>query len=184
MRLSSLIRDNKPAVVERWYDQILSAYPVETVRLWKKGRDQFGNPVGATFTRCLGPLLDALMDWQDPAAIAAPLDEIVKIRAVQDMAPGKALAFIPAFKKILRELFGEAIVAQGLMDELAAYDARIDNLVLMAFDIYTKSREKLYEMRVQEFKNAHHMIFRKAGIMCETSRQALGLEDSNPSKGE
>jgi hypothetical protein len=177
MRLSEHIREAKPTVVERWYDLLLESYPPETVTLWKSKQDKFTSPVGATFSKALRTLVDEVVAWRDASALTAPLEDIVRIRAVQEMAPGKALAFILGFKKLLRELFAEDITREDLVQELAMYDARIDNLALLAFDVYTKNREKLFEMRVTEFKNAYHMVFRKAGIVCDTPRSALGLED-------
>ena len=175
MRLAQLIKDSKAAVVERWYELVLSSYPQETVTLWKKQRSEFANPVGATFLGALDELLEAVLAWQDAGAVSAALERIVKIRAVQDMPPSRALSFIPGFKKLLREQFAESIASEGLVQELAMFDARMDNATLIGFDIYTKSREQLFEMRINEFKSAHHMAFRKAGIICESPRQALGL---------
>lgn len=184
MRLSQLVLENKQAVVESWYGHVLAAYPPETVKLWKSQKDAFRNPVGSTFLVSLDKLVDAVVAWKDAADMAKPLEDMVKIRAVQDMAPGKALAFVFALKKVLRELFAKNIAEEGLGEEVAMYDARADNLALMAFDVYTKSREAMFEMRVCEFKNAYHMAFRKAGITCESPREALGLEDDSQQPGQ
>lgn len=173
MTLAQLIRDEKTAVVDRWYDLVLSTYPGQTAKVWKANTDRFTNPVGQTTLRVLGTLVDQLLRWDDAKAVCAPLEELVKIRAVQDFTPAKALSFVFFFKKVLRELFAETIAREGLGGELAVFDGRVDNLALMAFDIYVKSREELYRMRVDEFKHAHRMLFRKAGLMCD-SAEVLG----------
>lgn len=175
MQLSQLIKDNKTVVVAKWLDHLLSSFPPETQKIWKSNRDRFTNPVCHVFEASMGALLDGLMAWQDAEALVKPLNEIVKIRAVQDVAPSKSLAFVPGLKKILRGMFG----GQAEAGDFGVFDMRLDNLALMAFDIYTKNREQIFCMRVEEFKNAHHMAFRKAGIICESPRQALGLEDRN-----
>lgn len=175
MQLSQLIKDNKAAVVEKWFDHLLSSFPPETQKIWKANKDRFTNPVCNIFETALGSLLDGLVAWQDAEELAKPLNELVKVRSVQDVAPSKALAFIPGLKKVLRELLGDKVEA----GEFGVFDMRLDNVTLMAFDIYTKNREQVFAMRIDEFKHAHHMAFRKAGIICESPRQALGLEDRN-----
>lgn len=175
MQLAALIQENKAAVAEKWFDHLLSSFPPETQKIWKKNKDRFTNPVCHIFQAALESLVDGLVTWQDAEALARPLSELIKVRAVQDVAPGKSLAFIFGLKKVLREMFGGRVEA----GEFGVFDTRLDNLVLMALDIYTKNREQVFCMRIEEFKNAHYMAFRKAGIICESPRQALGLEDRN-----
>ncbi|MEG6550757.1 RsbRD N-terminal domain-containing protein [Desulfocurvibacter africanus] len=175
MQLSVLIQENKAAVVDKWFDHLLSSFPPETQKIWKKNKDRFTNPVCHIFHASLEGMVDGLVSWQDAEALARPLSDLLKVRAVQDVAPSKSLSFIFGFKKVLREMFG----GQADAGELGVFDTRVDNLVLMAFDLYTKNREQVFCMRIDEFKHAHHMAFRKAGIICESPRQALGLEDRN-----
>lgn len=173
MTLAQHIRDEKKAVVERWYDMVLATYPTQTAKMWKASKDPFGNPVGQTTLRVLDELTDHLLVWNDAGAICASLDPLVKIRAVQDFSPSKALSFVFFFKKIVRAHFAKAISREGLEAELAEMDGRVDNLALLATDIYVKAREDLYRMRVDEFKRTHRMLFRKSGIMCETTDALL-----------
>ncbi len=176
MTLAQLIRDEKKAVVERWYDMVLATYPAQTAKMWKANKDPFGNPVGQTTLRSLEELTDHLLVWEDAKAICSSLDPLVRIRAVQDFSPSKALSFIFFFKKVVRTRFAKAIAKQGLDAELAELDSRVDNLALLAMDIYVKAREELYRMRVDEFKRTHRMLFRKSGIMCETTDALLAGE--------
>lgn len=169
MTLAQLIRDEKKAVVEQWYDMVLATYPAQTAKLWKASSDPFSNPVGQTTMRALSELTDHLLVWNDAAAICASLQPLVKIRAVQDFSPSKALAFVFSFKKVVRGLFAKAVAREKLDAELADLDSRVDNLALLATDIYVRAREDLYRMRLDEFKRTHRMLFRKTGIMCETT---------------
>ena len=61
MTLAQLIRDEKKAVVERWYDMVLATYPAQTAKMWKANKDPFGNPVGQTTLRSLEELTDHLV---------------------------------------------------------------------------------------------------------------------------
>ncbi|WP_081859221.1 RsbRD N-terminal domain-containing protein [Desulfohalovibrio reitneri] len=165
MTLAQLLTEEKEAMVEAWFDLVLSTYPPETAKLWKANRDQFTNPVGSTVLRALGGLVEELADWSDADRVCAHLEEIVKIRAVQDFTPGKAVSFVYLSKKALKRVLGSR--AESMRAELETFESRVDNLALLAFDIYVKNREQLYRMRVDEYKRAHNMLFRRAGLMCE-----------------
>lgn len=169
MTLAQRIANGKESLVDRWYDLVLATYPGETAKLWRRNNDPFTNPVGQTTHRALAELVDHLLVWNDAQAICKSLDEVVKIRAVQDFTPAKAMAFIFLLKKALREVFSKDLAGGGLDAELADLDARVDNMALMGFDVYVREREKIFRMRVDEFKRTHRMIFRKTGIMCETT---------------
>lgn len=169
MTLAQRITSGKESLVDRWYDLVLATYPGETAKLWRKDRGLFTNPVGQTTRRALSDLVEHLLAWSDASAICASLDEVVKIRAVQDFSPAKAMSFIFLLKKALREVFAEDIAKGGFEAELTAFEARVDNMALMGFDVYVREREKIFTMRVDEFKRTHRMLFRKTGIMCETT---------------
>lgn len=169
MTLAQRIANGKESLVDRWYDLVLATYPGETAKLWRRNSDPFTNPVGQATHRALAELVDHLLVWSDAQAICTSLDEVVKIRAVQDFTPAKAMAFIFLLKKALREVFAKDLAGGGLDAELAALEARVDNMALMGFDVYVREREKIFRMRVDEFKRTHRMIFRKTGIMCETT---------------
>ena len=51
---------------------------------------------------------------------------------------------------------------EGRLAELLAFETRIDNMALLAFDVYFESRRQVYEMRVKEVKRAHANIVRLA----------------------
>lgn len=80
---------------------------------------------------------------RDTASLA--LTDILSVRAVQDFTPSEAVRFIPALKEIVREIAGE--------ETTAPVEARIDELLLLAFDIYMERREKIFGLRVRELKS-------------------------------
>ena len=46
-------------------------------------------------------------------------------------------------------------------------ESRIDDLALLAFDIYMKCREKLYDIRANEAKNQVSRLLQRAGMLSE-----------------
>jgi hypothetical protein len=91
---------------------------------------------------------------------------------VQDFSPSQAVGFVFVFKKLLREEFLETLDAEGRLPELLAMEARVDNLALMAFDLYNSAREQVFRMRVDEVKRAQSNLLKRAGMIVDAPAQA------------
>jgi hypothetical protein len=101
-----------------------------------------------------------------PDKVSAFLDSIIRIRAIQDFTPSEAVAFIFHLKKVIRqELGGEVLKQPGMSDELSTFDTAIDDLALYAFDLYMRCREKIYDLKAQESKNATFRLLQKAKLI-------------------
>ncbi|CCO22803.1 RsbRD N-terminal domain-containing protein [Maridesulfovibrio hydrothermalis] len=174
MNLVQKMSERKEDLAAKWYDIVLSSYPVETQKIWKANNDRFTNPVGITIKKVTSELLDLILEWKNADAIAQSLDELVKIRTVQEFAPSKALSFVFLFKKLMRDEFMEELKKEGKLDELLAFEARIDNLGLIAFDIYTKNRDLIAQMRIEEVKRSHHMLLRRVNKIEDASAKGAG----------
>jgi hypothetical protein len=96
----------------------------------------------------------------DAEKVCSALEEIVKIRSIQDFTPAQALSFVFSLKQVIREeLKGELDAAR--LAELVQFEAQIDQLALFAFDVYVKCRERLYEIRVSEVKRSVSGLMRR-----------------------
>lgn len=174
MSLLEEISDNRKEIAKKWCDLVFSSYPVETQKVWKSNHDKFTNPVGAAIRKVTEQLLDLVIDWNNGEAISESLDELIRIRTVQDFAPSKSLSFVLELKKIIRDIYFEKLKKEGSLDELMAFETRIDNLGLIAFDVYTKNRDLISQMRVDEVKRAYHMILRRANKFEDASAKGAG----------
>ena len=150
--LRELLRRRRAEIAERWFEDALSVYPPRTVDVWRRERDRFANPVGHALREGTRTLLDALLDVADPAAVRAGLGEVLKIRAIQEMAPGTAVAFVFRLKAVLRTELGATLDDAAVRRELTELEARIDQAALAAFDLYVENRERLVELRIAELK--------------------------------
>jgi hypothetical protein len=101
---------------------------------------------------------------------------MVKVRAIQDFRPSEAVAFAFGLKDIIREELGDAWGKKELHNELTAFNRRIDALALLVFDAYVKSREKVYELRVNEVKNRVSRLLKRANLLAELEDNADGEE--------
>jgi hypothetical protein len=47
-------------------------------------------------------------------------------------------------------------------------ETRIDTMGLIALDLYTQAREKIFQMRVNEVKRAQHNLLRRARMIVDS----------------
>lgn len=163
--LAPLINDKKADILSLWFDAAIQGYAPDTSQFLKDRKDQFANPVGNTTKKGLQGLLDLLTTELDPQQVAAHLDPIVRIRAVQDFTPSQAIAFIPALKHVLRSVFKNATKDPDLKDQLTKLEDRIDHLCLMAVDLYVACREQVYQLKANETRNRVFSAFERAGLV-------------------
>jgi hypothetical protein len=165
MTLAHLLSQKKPAIFERWLDMIFATYPPETTGFLKREKDRFNNPVAFRIHQGAKGLLDALISGATAEEVSKWLDEIIRIKAMQDFSPSQAMAFVFFLKRIVREELAKEIRADAhLAAEVLELESQIDGMALLGFDVFLKRREKLYEIRVDEVKRGVSGLLRKAGV--------------------
>jgi hypothetical protein len=158
MPFSAALANHRSAVVKKWFERLLQTYPESTTRFLSQEKDSFRNPVGHTLHEGLSALFDGLIQPTDMASLTPVLDSIVRIRAVQDFTAGQALAFPFLLKQIIRAEF--TADALRYSDELVAMEARIDELALLAFELFVKCREQVYGIKANEIKRRSFILER------------------------
>lgn len=178
MRLGHFLSEKKSAIITRWFDVILETYPADTSTFLKKQKNRFTNPVGQTILQGIESIFDELLQGSDPEKISPFLDNIIRIRAVQDFTPSQAVSFIFSLKKVVREeLASES--GELLYRELQELEARIDSLALLCFDIFVKCREQLYDIKANELRNMTFRLLQRANKMGEVQEDDPGPASSN-----
>ncbi|HAK87520.1 MAG TPA: hypothetical protein DHW81_02415 [Nitrospiraceae bacterium] len=177
MSFTELLSEKKPAILKKWFDSILDTYPSETADFLKKQKDRFANPVGSTIYGGMDSLLNSLLSNDDADTISKYLDDIVRIRAVQDFTPSQSLAFIFRLKDAVREETADESNARDFSDELTAFDLKVDALALTAFDIYMKCREKIYDIKANELRNMTIKLVERANLIFEARYRDIDLKD-------
>jgi hypothetical protein len=160
--------EKKTAILKKWFDAVADTYPDNTSSFLKKKKAQFTNPVGYNLAEGLEGLFEALLQGVILDKVSAFLDSIVRIRAIQEFTPSEALAFVFQLKKIVRQEIGSDVLQQQRMfEELAAFDAAIDDLALFSFDIFMKCREKIYELKANEARNMTFRLLQQAKLIVD-----------------
>ena len=181
MTFGELLKKNKNAIVKRWLDAALQTYSKEAVVAFTREKDQFANPVRHTISKELENIYKELLKGVDRERLSPFLDSIIRIRAVQDFSPSQAIAFIFQLKKVIREALDKEIGAHQLSGELSAFESEVDELALIAFDVYMKRREKIYEIKAKEAKSHVYKLLERAGLIAEIPEWEPGLKQGNNS---
>jgi hypothetical protein len=163
--LAKILEQKKAVIVQKWFDLTAQTYAPDTAEFLKNKKDAFANPVGSTMLNGIKVLLDQLIHTMDPGTTISHLDPIIRIRAVQNFTPSQATAFIPSLKKILRENLKKELRDNQIAAELLKLESKIDQLCLMAFDIYMQCREKIYQISANETRNRTFRAFERAGLI-------------------
>jgi hypothetical protein len=167
MNFKDLLRDRKKSVTKRWIDSILEGYSVDASNFFRKNTNQFANPVGHTFTEAIDGLFDELIRGSEPEKFFPCLHDIIKIRAVQDFTPSQAVSFIFMLKGVIRRELSKELERNLFNDELASFELDIDRLALLGFDVYSKCRERIYEIRIDEFRRMTFRLLKNANLVHE-----------------
>jgi len=165
--LVKIIEQKKAAIAKKWFDLTAQTYAPDTAEFLKSKTDPFANPVGGSILNGLNVLLDQLIHDMDPQIINSYLDPIIRIRAVQNFSPSQATAFILFLKKALRANLAKELRDIRNAEELFEFESKIDQLSLMAFDIYMQCREKIYQISANETKNRTFKALERAGLVSE-----------------
>jgi hypothetical protein len=164
MQIATLLSQKKAAILGQWLSMIYESYPPETAIFLRKEKNRFDNPAGYRISEGLAGLYGVLLQEMERDQIMACLDEIIRIRALQNFTPSQALAFIFLLKNVIRQELAAEIQQENLAAELLDLESRIDGLALLGFDVYTKRREKIYEIKADEAKRRISGLMRKTGL--------------------
>ena len=141
MMLGDLLEERKDAIVGRWGDAVLSAYPDDAAALLRAQKDPFANPLGHSVREGTRGIFQAILGEVDQEALREALDKIVRIRAVQELPPTEALSFVFSLRKIVREVVPESEEGTRHQEDLREMDRKIDGVALTAFELYSERRE-------------------------------------------
>ncbi len=167
MELLTQLARKKGTIVKMWFDKVIDSYPLDTAQFLKSQKDPFDNPVGQTTFQGLDTIFDMLSGDIDRQKAKACIDPIIRIRAIQDFTPARAVGFVFELKGILRAMLLKGDDPRTLR-EFQTLELRIDELSLAAFDVYMQCREKLYDLQANEMKARTYSAFSRAGLIKES----------------
>lgn len=167
MGLETVLAERKSAVVKKWFEHVVDTYPPDTSRFLKHQKDPFANPVGSTTMESLRGAFDEMLKTEpDRDLLSSVLDPVIRIRAVQAMfTPSQAVGFIFFLKQIIRENLHKELKDMQNFRELQDFDQKIDELALIAFNIYMQCAQTIFQLRANQEKSKIYRAFSRAGLV-------------------
>jgi len=179
MEFEHIVKSKKDAILKKWFDIVAGTYPIDTSGFIKSQKDRFANPAGGAFTDGLDAMFDDLLNGMDRERLIPNIEPMIKIRAVQDFSPSQAVSFIFSLKTLVREVLNKKLDDRRMREALFLYESRVDQLVMLAFDIFMGCKERLYDIKANEEKSKVYKAFKRAGLITEIQDDDPNLMDSN-----
>lgn len=163
MSLTQRIKDRKKGILRSWFQEVLDSFPKQSQALIANNSDRFANPIGFTLNDAIAEIYAGVVGEKTLEDIRPALERITKLRAIQDKQNPGQLGFLYGLKKILRTQCGAFERGFDDVEGLLEIEDRIDEIILLALEIYVQSREKIYELQVNELQNKTYMMRRLQG---------------------
>ena len=168
MKIRALLEEKKPSILRQWFDSIISTYPSDTANFLKGQKNTYsGSIVGQTIYEGIEGIFDDLVSETAADKLNSCLDKIIRVRAIQEFEPSRAISFIFLLKQIIRSELIHDIREGGFFEELMEIESRLDGYANMSFDIYMKCREKLYDLKANEMRNWTYRVVKKSKMYRE-----------------
>jgi DNA-binding transcriptional ArsR family regulator len=151
--LLNLVKENRATILQTWFRLVVETYPTDSTGFLANETDRFLNPVGTSLKSELDGMLRALSDDTGEEALRQSLDEIIKVRAIQEFTPSQAVAFVFLLKKAIRAELADNLTHSTLAEQLSALESKIDNAALLAFDLYMSRKERIYKIAANEMRS-------------------------------
>ena len=176
MTLEKFLSLKRADILKKWFDLILETYPADTSTFLRNQKNPFTNPVGNTIYQGMEKILDELTG-QASGILSEFLDNIIRVRAVQDFLPSQAVSFVFSLKKVIREELRQSFQGSPPYEEVLSLEDKIDALALSSFDLFMKCREKLYDIRANELRNMTFRLLQRVNDIGEGVERKNGLTE-------
>ena len=144
MKINDFLSKNREAIINRWLDLIFASYPKGSANILKEGEDRFANPMGWIIRNGVSDIFDGIVEKNNLDKFYSILNNIIRLRAVQELTPSAAISFIFHLKQAIRENLNMEDVD---FKELLLLESKIDDMAGISFDIYMRCREKIAELK-------------------------------------
>jgi len=141
-------------IMDSWLESLYSSYHNNAEDLLKHEDDPFLNPVGSTITRCISKIYDGLISGLQPENLRDSLDDIIRIRAVQDFLPSQAISFLFSLRSVVHDFLSSVDDGSVSLKSMKSIDIWFDTAAALGFDIYMECRENIFNLRIREIKKS------------------------------
>lgn len=161
--LNGFLRERKKSIVARWYRLILSTYPPEASSFINSAPPAV-NPARLILAAAAEGLYDELTGDMNVKGVVSSMEDLLRLRAVQDFTASGAVAFVFLLKQAIlgeiEDMDFPPLPARDL-DDIAS---KIDSMALIAFDEYVNCRERMRDLREKESRRRNYRAGKDPGM--------------------
>lgn len=162
MTLLAFIKTHRENIASMWLKRALASYPADAQKFFGGEKDQFANPVGKIHRQGISTVVEWLADECDSETSIEALNDIFRVRAVQTIDPSQSIGFVFLLRDIMRKMLkadGQSL--SDYTEDLAGFDARVDEIALLSFDCLMRHKKRLFEIRIGEVKRNVSQILKQ-----------------------
>ncbi|MDH3359835.1 MAG: RsbRD N-terminal domain-containing protein, partial [Desulfobulbaceae bacterium] len=152
MQISDFLQENGE-IHDRWLDRVIATYPEGGGAAIKQQKDSIANPLGYNIRHAVTLMYKHFCDTVELDKALVALEDLIRIRAVQEFTPAEAVSFAFLFKDAIKEENSNKKEDEALgFAEWLDFEKRIDAIALQTFDMYMANRERVFKVRINEMK--------------------------------
>lgn len=180
MQISDFLQENGE-IQDRWIDRALATYPEGGAAALKAQKDRFANPIGYNIRHALTSLYKHFCGTIELEPALAALEDLIRIRAVQEFSPADAVSFLFLLKNAIKEENSSKKTAEEALGlaEWLIFEQRIDAIALRAFDMYMDSRERVFKVRINELRRGTDNVVCPSALMRREENKQTTVEPIN-----
>jgi hypothetical protein len=159
---------HRSAIVDAWAARVFDEYPGATRAFLRGEADPFRNPVGAAVRDALPRLYDEIVGDMDHDTLVAALDDIIRIRIVQDLPSARAGSFVSELKAAAHDAARDAPMV--IEPPMSTLDDRIGQVALLATEVLACCRQRLADVRANEERRQVAVLQRRTAPSVTNAR--------------
>lgn len=174
MDISDFLQENGE-IHDRWVDRVIATYPEGGGAAIRQQKDRFANPLGYNIRHALTSMYKHFCGAVELEKALVALEDLIRIRAVQEFTPAEAVSFLFLLKEAVKEENSNKKEDEALgFSEWLDFEKRIDAVTLRIFDMYMSSRERVFKVRINELRRGtDNVVCPSAMMRREQNKQSI-----------
>jgi len=174
----SIIEENHSKILKLWKEKFFSdIFDEESKSYFLKEVDPFQNPLASRIDEIFSAILKEIKPKFSLDELLPHLERLAQLLAVHVPSAKRAMGTFLKLKGIIRKNFGDEILERFGVEGLLQIEDLINSLMIFAFDFYMKYREKLFEIRYEEWKRNNYLLLKRAGLVYDPMEGMPTIKD-------
>lgn len=175
--VQTFLNKHKDIIFKKWKELFYSSLGKESAKFFMREVDKFQNPIGHRVNEVFDGLLDSVFGDFDLDRVGYFIDKFMQLRAVQENTPSRALYPFLQLKRVLREEIGEDILKKYGVEEFLKIEDRVNTMIFIGFDCFWKYKERINQIRYDEWRRAHYLLLKRAGLVYDPLEGMIRLDE-------